>query len=98
MFGNMFSSCANFCNYQTPENNPINLPKVKFFIYGAILMKFETQHLYMFTDNNWDWNLWIAAALPCREPPPPLPSKSQILYIWCDFAEIWNGTFSYVNQ
>ena len=24
--------------------------KIKFFIYGAILLKFETQHMYMFTN------------------------------------------------
>ena len=26
--------------------------KFKFFIYGAILLKFETEHFHMFTNNN----------------------------------------------
>ena len=31
------------------------LEKVKLFIYGAILLKFEI-HIYMFININWDWN------------------------------------------
>ena len=26
------------------------------------------------------------------------PQKSQNIYLWCDFAEIWSTTFSYVYQ
>ena len=35
---------------------PLRFPlkKVKFFIYGAILLKYETKHLHMFANNNWD--------------------------------------------
>ena len=32
-----------------PPSPPL---KVKFFIYGAVLWKFETKHCYMFTNNN----------------------------------------------
>ena len=39
---------------QPPQRNPLYLPKVKFLIYGAILITFETQHFYMLTNNNWD--------------------------------------------
>ena len=28
------------------------LKKVKFFIYGAILLKFDTKHFHMFANNN----------------------------------------------
>ena len=31
-------------------------------------------------------------------PPPIPPSKSKILNLWCDFAEIWNRTFSCVYK
>ena len=31
--------------------------KVKFFTYGAILLKFESQNFDMFTNNNCDSNL-----------------------------------------
>ena len=31
---------------------PPLLKNVKFFIYGAIMLKFETQHFHMFTNNN----------------------------------------------
>ena len=27
-------------------------PKVKLFIYGAILLKFETEHIHMFANDN----------------------------------------------
>ena len=30
------------------------LKKTEFFIYGAILLKFETKHLHMLANNNWD--------------------------------------------
>ena len=36
---------SNFCNSGNPP--PLNPPKVKFFIYCAILMKFETQHIHV---------------------------------------------------
>ena len=35
--------------------------KVKFFIYCAILIKFEKEHLHMFTNDN---DLWIGIPLP----------------------------------
>ena len=31
---------------------PLPPPKVKFFIYGAILLKFETEHFHVFTNND----------------------------------------------
>ena len=65
--------------------------KVNFFIYGAILLKFWTEHFHMFTNNNWDYNLNM------RVPSPP-PQKSKIVHLSCNFAEIWNSTFSYVYQ
>ena len=37
----------------SPSPSP-PLKNVKFFIYGAIWLKFETQHFHMFTDNNGD--------------------------------------------
>ena len=43
---------------------PIPLKKVKFFIYGAILLKFETEHFYMNTNNNLDLNLEKGFPLP----------------------------------
>ena len=33
-----------------------SLKKVKFFIYGVILLKFETEHFHMFTNENLDYN------------------------------------------
>ena len=71
-------------------------PKVKFFIYCPILIKFKTKHFHMFTNDNWDINLWIGAPLPHGPLPPPFFQKSKILHLLCDFYEIWNTTFSYV--
>ena len=99
------------CPPQEPPKNPPTPKKkekkIKFFIYYMILMKFETQHFYMLTNNNWDRYLWLGAPYirapptslpihqgPIHQPPPlPLPQKIQILHLWCDLAEIWNGIF-----
>ena len=54
-------------DWGSPCRPPPILKKVKFFIYGAILLKLETQHLHMFTNNNWDKNLWLGGLLA----PPP---------------------------
>ena len=35
-----------------PQKQPPYPPKVKFFIYGAVLIKFEKQNLYMFNNNS----------------------------------------------
>ena len=35
-----------------PSLPPIPLRKAKFFIYGAILLKFEIEYFHMFTNNN----------------------------------------------
>ena len=40
-----------------PGAPPPPLKKVKLFIYGAILLKFETQHLHMFINNKLYQNL-----------------------------------------
>ena len=74
-----------------------NPPTVKFFIYRAILMKFEKQYFHMFTNNNWGINLLIGAPLPYGGTSPPL-QKSQILYLSANFDEIWSMTFLYVHQ
>ena len=31
--------------------------KVKFYIYGAILLKFEMEHFHVITNNDLAWNL-----------------------------------------
>ena len=36
---------------------PPSLEKVKVFIYGAILLKFETKQFHKFTNNNWNLKL-----------------------------------------
>ena len=36
----------------TPAGAPPPFKKVKLFIYGEIFMKIETQHFYMFANNN----------------------------------------------
>ena len=36
---------------------PLPLKIVKFFIDGAILLKFETEHFHMFTNNDLVYNL-----------------------------------------
>ena len=36
---------------------PLPLKIVKFFIYGAILLKFEKEHLQVFTNNDLTYNL-----------------------------------------
>ena len=36
---------------------PAPIEKVKFFTYGAILLKFETQQFHTCTNNNWDYDL-----------------------------------------
>ena len=80
------------------------LPSLKFFICSVILMKFETKHFHMLTNNNWDKNLWLEALLPPGSflPHPSSSShprrKSKILHLWCNFAENWNKTFAYVCQ
>ena len=38
---------------------PPLLQTVKFFIYGAILLKFETEHFHMFANSNRDKDLYI---------------------------------------
>ena len=38
---------------QGPLPHPPTLRKVKFINYGAILLKFETEHFYMFANNNF---------------------------------------------
>ena len=70
-----------------PPTQPL-LKKVKFFIYCAILIKFETQYFHMFTKNNWDRNLWIEAPLPPEGPSLSPHQKSQILHLLEDFDEI----------
>ena len=40
--------------------HPLPLPPlkiVKFFIYGVILLKFETEHFHVFTNNDLVYNL-----------------------------------------
>ena len=32
-------------------STPLHLKKIKLFIYSAILLEFEAQHLHMFTNN-----------------------------------------------
>ena len=39
--------------FQIPPS-PLKPTMVKFFIYCAVLMKFETQHIHMLTNNNLD--------------------------------------------
>ena len=39
--------------------DPLPPQKVKFSTYGAVLLKIQIQHLHMFTNNNWNRNLWI---------------------------------------
>ena len=58
-------------------------PRVKFFIYCVILMKFET-HFHMFTNNNGDINLWIGAPLPPVSPPSLKKSISSFTsrFLW----------------
>ena len=36
----------------TPRGTLPPSKKVKFFIYGAILLKFKTKHFHMFANNN----------------------------------------------
>ena len=52
------------------------LKKVKLFIYGEILLKFETEQFHMCTNNNRDNNLNM------RVPPPSLPIKKVKLFIY----------------
>ena len=40
----MFSKCANFCNPENPQNNPLNPAKVKIFIYCAFYMRHQPDH------------------------------------------------------
>ena len=77
-----------FTTHKPPKTTSRKILPVKFFINGAIFLKFETEHFHMFANKNWDWNLWIGAPL---HPGGPfhLPRKSQILHLWLDFAEIW---------
>ena len=43
MLGNMLLSCDNFCNPKSPKTTPLTPQK-----YYAFLMKFETQHIYIY--------------------------------------------------
>ena len=62
----------------TPQGALLLLPfkKVKFFIYCAIFMKFET-HCHMFTNNSYNRNLWSGVPLPLEGSSPPLLIKVQ---------------------
>ena len=70
------------------------IKKVKFFIYCAILMKFEIQHFYMLSNNNWDRYLWLGAPNPGFPPPHFLKKFKFFIYgaIWLKFET----AFSYV--
>ena len=63
--------------------------KVKFFIYDAILLKFETQYFDMFANDNWDSNLWMEVTLPL---------KKVKFCIYCAILMKFETTFSYVYQ
>ena len=55
---------------------PPPLEIVKFIIYDAILLKFESEHFHMFTNNDFAQNLYMEVPLPS-----PPPSKSQVLHL-----------------
>ena len=59
--------------------------KVKFFIYDAILLKFET-HFHTFTNANWDKNLEMG--VPCPPSHPPL-LKVKFFIHFVIFLEMW---------
>ena len=62
-----------YCNNPGPPKE-FGPPKVKFFIYCLILMKFEMQPFHMLTNNSWDKNLWIRA--PSLSAPLGTPRKN----------------------
>ena len=53
---------------------PPHLKKVKFFIYSAIVLKFETEHFYVYTNN---------IEIKFRNGSPFL--KVKIILLLCDF-------------
>ena len=53
----------------------LSRPKVKFFIYGAILLKYETQYFHMFTISNWNLDMGV------RLLPHPLKKVKFFIYI-----------------
>ena len=48
---------------------PTHLKKVKYFIYGALLLEFEIQYFHMFTNNTLNLELGVPFL------PPSSPSK-----------------------
>ena len=62
-----------------PRKN-LGPPKVNFFIYCPILIKFEKQHFHMFTNDNWDIHLLIGAPLPPGPSPPPSSSLKKVKF------------------
>ena len=44
-------------------NPPLPSQKVKLFIHGAILLKFETEYFHMLTNNNLDYSLKMEVPL-----------------------------------
>ena len=83
MSGNMFSSCANFCISQAPQNNLLNSPKSQIL---QLLCDFDEICVCLLT-------IIEIKIYEYRPPYPPSPGgpsqlqKSQILHIWCDFDE-----------
>ena len=69
-------SQENLTSHPTPL-----LKKVKFFIYCAIVIKFETQHFHMFTKTNWNRNLWMETPYPPGAP-PSIPLKKVKFFIY----------------
>ena len=71
----MGSSCL-------PRPHPL-LEKVKLFIYGAIVLKFEIQQFPMCTNNNWEYNLDMVVSIDLPPPPSPLlPLKNVKVFIY----------------
>ena len=84
----LYEALLNFLNWVTlsPSGSYERIlysPKVQFFIYRSILMKFETQPFHMFTKNNWDRNLWILARLTLWGLFSPPPSQKIKFFIYC---------------
>ena len=72
---------------ETPCPPPSNS---QIFIHGAIFLKFETEHFYMFIYDNLEYNLYMEVPLP-----PVVPLKeiwpnpqSKDLQFLCNFDEI----------